>query len=623
MILPLLWLSTASATTLAVIPFDRGAAAGDWDGLGTALAGMLVTDLSDVPGIRLVERERIDAVLGEVALGEQGFIDPGTAVKLGKGLGADLLLLGTYSVVGGTFVLDARLVDPANGEVRQSANATGTIAKFADAEKALVQAVLEDLDIVLAEDARLRMVGRVPTTRLDALAAYGRGAALSREGKIEDARAAYRAALAADPAFALARTGVINLASRLDSLEAERLASRADERQTRLNGVLSGVPDERLRVGPKDKPIDTDRFVVRVYALQESGLDCDAYAELRHWLERHNWSPKYAHKEYQATWHAVFEQAAELGLVPTDDPGSARDIEYALSEPTGMFSSLGNYLYLFPSPVLDVPQSEDLLHTGLRCYGSAAFAGEIEGIRAEIEARNLGAQVYEADDDTLTLSERLELAAIELRTRATGLLDSDSQRVLAIIDAHPDTETRRTVQGAATDIRTADRLHYLDSSASLGLSIPEMSAAASTWTVGDAAWVDWTQPHCKSILERSMPAARGWTRFIEEEKAKGRDFPARSVAPYLRSMADVGCVRGVPARFATPDDLATWITAGHARVRADAPNDCDRYWASVPGDISAGTWGPDLDWDHAYAAMVSYYGSVVVGGCVAEPAVNP
>ncbi len=623
MILPLLWLASASATTLAVIPFDRGAAAGEWDGLGTALAGMLVTDLSDVPGVRLVERERVDAVLSEVALSEQGFIDPATAVKLGHGLGADLLLLGTYSVVGGTFVLDARLVDPSNGEVRQSANATGTIAEFADAEKSLVQAVLADLDIVLAEDARLKMVGQVPTTRLDALAAYGRGAALAREGKIEDARAAYRAALEADPSFALARTGVLNLASRLDSLQAERLAAQVDERQGRLNGVLAAVPDERTRVGPKDKPVDVDRFVVRVYALQRSGLDCEAYGELRHWLERHDWSPKYAHKEFQATWHAVFAQALELGLAPADDPGRSRDIEYALSGPTGMHSSLAHFLYSFPSPVLDVPSSEDMLHTGLKCFGGAAFSDEIEGIRAEVEARGLGAQVYSPTDDTLTLSERLELAAIELRTRARGLSDVDSKRVLAIIDAHPDKDTRWTIEGAATDIRTADRLHYMERSAALSLSIPEMSAAAQSWTVADAGWVDWTQPHCKVILERTAPFARGWPGQIEREAKEGRDFPARYIAPHLRAMADVGCVKGVPARFASPDAMATWVAAGHTRGRADAPKDCDEYWKSVPGDISAGTWGPDLDWEHAYAAMVSYYGSVVVNGCVAEPAVSP
>ena len=53
------------------------------------------------------------------------------------------------------------------------------------------------------------------------------------------------------------------------------------------------------------------------------------------------------------------------------------------------------------------------------------------------------------------------------------------------------------------------------------------------------------------------------------------------------------------------------------------PERCESYWEAVPADVSAGTWDPELDWEDAYAAMVSYYGSVVVAGCVAEPAVSP
>ena len=77
-----LWISLASpsayaATTVAVLPLEQGAGSEAHAGLGTALSGMLVADLSVAPGLVLVERTRLDAVLSEIALSETGFLDPG------------------------------------------------------------------------------------------------------------------------------------------------------------------------------------------------------------------------------------------------------------------------------------------------------------------------------------------------------------------------------------------------------------------------------------------------------------------------------------------------------------------------------------------------------------------
>lgn len=58
----------AEEMTLAVLPLDKAAASEEYAGLGKALAGMLVTDLSAVPGIKLVERERLQALLDELEL---------------------------------------------------------------------------------------------------------------------------------------------------------------------------------------------------------------------------------------------------------------------------------------------------------------------------------------------------------------------------------------------------------------------------------------------------------------------------------------------------------------------------------------------------------------------------
>jgi len=125
----------AQATTVAVLPLDQGAGSDVYEGLGTALSGMLIADLSGVEGVVLVERARLDALLSEMALTETGFVDPATAQRLGKGLGAEALVTGSWSVVGPTFVLDLRLVEVESSTILKAARADGGIDDFVAVEK--------------------------------------------------------------------------------------------------------------------------------------------------------------------------------------------------------------------------------------------------------------------------------------------------------------------------------------------------------------------------------------------------------------------------------------------------------------------------------------------------------
>ncbi len=88
-----------------------------YEGLGRALAGMLTIDLSVAPGLTLVERAQLDALTTELSLAESSFLDLATAQKLGKGFGAAFVVVGGYSVVGETFLLDAGLLKVETGDV--------------------------------------------------------------------------------------------------------------------------------------------------------------------------------------------------------------------------------------------------------------------------------------------------------------------------------------------------------------------------------------------------------------------------------------------------------------------------------------------------------------------------
>ena len=74
--------------------------------LRKGLAQILTSDLSSVQGIRLVERTRLEEVLGELKLGQnphgpQGYLlDPKSAARVGKLLGAQYMVMGGYFDLG-------------------------------------------------------------------------------------------------------------------------------------------------------------------------------------------------------------------------------------------------------------------------------------------------------------------------------------------------------------------------------------------------------------------------------------------------------------------------------------------------------------------------------------------
>ena len=135
--------AVAGDPVLAVMPFTAHTVREVLAVLGPALADMLTTDLAAGEGITLVERSRLDAVVAELKLQESDFIDPATAVAVGRGVGATAVIVGGLSVSGDRLRLDARVVDVASGTVVHAVEAEGATDAVFDLERELAQRVLE------------------------------------------------------------------------------------------------------------------------------------------------------------------------------------------------------------------------------------------------------------------------------------------------------------------------------------------------------------------------------------------------------------------------------------------------------------------------------------------------
>jgi len=89
--------------SLAVMKFTTTAGGGShfwfnasWD-IGEGMAEMLATALVETGKFKILERQQINDVLGEQDLGDSGRVDPATAAKIGKILGARYLVYGTVN----------------------------------------------------------------------------------------------------------------------------------------------------------------------------------------------------------------------------------------------------------------------------------------------------------------------------------------------------------------------------------------------------------------------------------------------------------------------------------------------------------------------------------------------
>ena len=118
--------------------------AGNSAPLGKAVASMLTTELSNRPGLRVIERHQIQDVLTEQRLALSGRVDESSAVEIGKMLGAQYFIYGQVTAVGQQMRMDMRAVDVETSEVL-------TVEKISDRPSELLAVVVRLADIFMSK----------------------------------------------------------------------------------------------------------------------------------------------------------------------------------------------------------------------------------------------------------------------------------------------------------------------------------------------------------------------------------------------------------------------------------------------------------------------------------------
>ncbi|MCP4921635.1 MAG: hypothetical protein GY913_32460 [Proteobacteria bacterium] len=583
--------------TLAVLPLDKASASEQYDGLGKALAGMLVTDLSKIPDLELVERDRLQELLDEMNLAETGFLDEKTAQKLGHGLGAKFVLTGSYSVVADTFLLDARVIEVESGTIRNAADASGSVTDFVTVEKDLVEALVGALDVEVSSGVRRQMLLGAPTEDFGAFSAYGEGIQRQDEGDLEAARQAFEKALTHDPEFDAAQASLSQVRAMLAEFKAERT-----EKFHAVYGEMNKRALDAFGELPADAELDMDTvvgFSLRLAALENEERDCQRYREMWAFLDASDWAvsepekrdvPDPEGRKAQQFSGELKWEAVDQSFVPYSRDAGGPDI--AAKSLNSRYNQIFDSTFEFITPIglSQVVRGDE--HSGLLASMEGCFApedrlGEIDRLAKALDEAGFSEEMVRGD---VAVADFLDLYWGYTHARWLGAspeLTKRSERVLRrtklddpVNAAEDDKDREReSVRHIEYIVRDAGNIEKWKRQRG-GMSVEETQVYLRGLASLDPEVVTSEPVMCGWMVDHtSSMAAMALDGFADIEDDDWMLIGVRSGTggnsqPILRR---AGCLVGEPAEFETFDQVLAFGKEAHSTYERRGETSCDSY----------------------------------------------
>lgn len=219
----------AKPGTVAVMPFRD--LSGGSKFVGEAIRETVTSDLKQLGSLRVVERGNLDKILSEQGLqAHQQDFDLTTVVKLGKVLGASLIVIGAYQKLSPQVRLTARFVKVETSEIIGTAKVDGGMKEFLRLQDRITAALLHSAGFavhakrVLDESAR-----RPDMPNFQTLELYGQ--AVTADNDIMK-RQYLAAAVASDKNFSYAVKDLEALEKRIEQYQTTSRALNEKDLQT-------------------------------------------------------------------------------------------------------------------------------------------------------------------------------------------------------------------------------------------------------------------------------------------------------------------------------------------------------------------------------------------------------
>lgn len=159
--------SVNAQNTISVLYFENTTDNSAYQWLSKGLADMLISDLTDLPKIKMIERASLEKVLKEQALGLTGLLDEASTVEVGRLLQANQLICGAYILNDNFIRIDIKLVSVESGTILHAFDVKGDIHDIFKLETEMVTNLRKKLNIAKP------LAFKTPETKsVDALARY-------------------------------------------------------------------------------------------------------------------------------------------------------------------------------------------------------------------------------------------------------------------------------------------------------------------------------------------------------------------------------------------------------------------------------------------------------------------
>lgn len=200
-----------SKPTVAVLYLTNsalGKANEDLQPLSKGLADLLINNLAGNTGIRVVERDRIQAVLDEQKLSTEGKVDPATAVKVGKIVGAHHMITGVFITerATNTMKISLRVFNTETSEIEkggiEETGSTASIIPLIDKLTARLNRDLKLPDIpAQAREEHAAAVKKQEKVPFQAVMLYSRALDEKDHGNKDKAITLFKQSITAFPAY--------------------------------------------------------------------------------------------------------------------------------------------------------------------------------------------------------------------------------------------------------------------------------------------------------------------------------------------------------------------------------------------------------------------------------------
>jgi TolB-like protein len=249
--------------TIAVLNFQNKTNQPDLDPLQKGLALMLITDLSKVPSLQVIERVRIQALVEEMGLGVSGLVEQGTAPRAGKLLGAKWLVGGNFSEGQQTQLdVNSNILDVPVQKILAQSLAKGPLSELFRIEKDILFDIIKQTKIQVTPQKE-KELKKPCSTNSKALIVLFKGIDESDKQNYENAASYFEQSLKEDPSICIAHDAISELKS-LGLLKIKKRTKqtlRSLREQTSTNDELTSKDAVRREPTPKSIPNPVDVII--------------------------------------------------------------------------------------------------------------------------------------------------------------------------------------------------------------------------------------------------------------------------------------------------------------------------------------------------------------------------